>query len=203
MPTGMKILAAGLVAVALASALYLRTLVRQLSEVPYLPTGEARVQLKESILESAPGEPQTVSLFFPVPGEGMLRREDRTLTLVSATPDRVRQILMALREGSREGLEGAIPAETEIRAVYLAPDGIAYVDFDETFERAVSPGIRSETLTIYAIVNTLAVNLPSIQQVRILLEGREAETLAGHADLSRAYTPDPSWVEPTPANLDR
>ena len=159
--------------------------------------------MKESILESAPGEPQTVSLFFPVPGEGMLRREDRTLTLVSATPDRVRQILMALREGSREGLEGAIPAETEIRAVYLAPDGIAYVDFDETFERAVSPGIRSETLTIYAIVNTLAVNLPSIQQVRILLEGREAETLAGHADLSRAYTPDPSWVEPTPANLDR
>ena len=203
MPTGMKILAAGLLAVALASALYLRTLVRQLSEVPYLPTGEARVQLKESILESAPGEPETVSLFFPVPGEGMLRREDRTLTLVSATPDRVRQILMALREGSREGLEGAIPAETELRAVYLAPDGIAYVDFDETFERAVSPGIRSETLTIYAIVNTLAVNLPSLQQVRILLEGREAETLAGHADLSRAYTPDPSWVEPTPANLDR
>ena len=203
MPTGMKILAAGLLAVALASALYLRTLVRQLSEVPYLPTGEARVQLKESILESAPGEPETVSLFFPVPGEGMLRREDRTLTLVSATPDRVRQILMALREGSREGLEGAIPAETEIRAVYLAPDGIAYVDFDETFERAVSPGIRSETLTIYAIVNTLAVNLPSLQQVRILLEGRETETLAGHADLSRAYTPDPSWVEPTPANLDR
>ena len=203
MPTGMKILAAGLLAVALASALYLRTLVRQLSEVPYLPTGEARVQLKESILESAPGEPQTVSLFFPVPGEGMLRREDRTLTLVSATSDRVRQILMALREGSREGLEGAIPAETEIRAVYLAPDGIAYVDFDETFERAVSPGIRSETLTIYAIVNTLAVNLPSIQQVRILLEGREAETLAGHADLSRAYTPDLSWGEPTPANLDR
>ena len=203
MPTGMKILAAGLLAVALASALYLRTLVRQLSEVPYLPTGEARVQLKESMLESAPGEPETVSLFFPVPGEGMLRREDRTLTLVSATPDRVRQILMALREGSREGLEGAIPAETEIRAVYLAPDGIAYVDFAETFERAVSPGIRSETLTIYAIVNTLAVNLPSLQQVRILLEGREAETLAGHADLSRAYTPDPSWVEPTPANLDR
>ena len=199
----MKILAVGLLAVALASALYLRSLVRQLSEVPYLPTGEARVQLKESILEAAPGEPQTVSLFFPVPGEGMLRREDRTLTLVSATPDRVRQILMALREGSREGLEGAIPAETEIRAVYLAPDGIAYVDFDETFERAVSPGIGSETLTIYAIVNTLAVNLPSIQQVRILLEGREAETLAGHADLSRAYTPDPSWVEPTPANLDR
>ena len=203
MPTGMKILAAGLLVVALASVLYLRTLVRQLSEVPYLPTGEARVQLKESILESAPGEPETVSLFFPVPGEGMLRREDRTLTLVSATPDRVRQILMALREGSREGLEGAIPAETEIRAVYLAPDGIAYVDFAETFERAVSPGMRSETLTIYAIVNTLAVNLPSLQQVRILLEGREAETLAGHADLSRAYTPDPSWVEPTPANLDR
>ena len=51
--------------------------------------------------------------------------------------------------------------------------------------------------------SSLAVNLPSIQQVRILLEGREAETLAGHADLSRAYTPDPSWVEPTLPNPDR
>jgi len=203
MSLNIKILALGLIAVTLASALYLRVLVEQLSRVPYLPTAEARVKLKESILGSTPGKPQMISLYFPVPEMGILRREERTLTLVSARPDKARQILMALRAGSRKGLLGAIPAGTEVRAIYLTPDGVAYVDFDETLRHSTSPGIQSETLTIHAIVNTLTVNLPSIQQVRILLEGREVATLAGHADLGRTYTTDLSWVESTQGNLMR
>jgi len=42
-----------------------------------------------------------------------------------------------------------------------------------------------ELLTVYGLVNTLLVNLPTMAEVQILVEGREADTLAGHVDLRR------------------
>jgi hypothetical protein len=36
-------------------------------------------------------------------------------------------------------------------------------------------------------VETLAQNLPGIQRVKILVNGKERDTLAGHADLSIFY----------------
>ena len=40
-------------------------------------------------------------------------------------------------------------------------------------------------MTIWSIVNTLVLNVPEIEAVKILIGGGEAETLAGHIDLSR------------------
>jgi len=37
------------------------------------------------------------------------------------------------------------------------------------------------------LVQTLAANIPGITQVKILVGGKERETLAGHADLSCTY----------------
>ena len=42
-------------------------------------------------------------------------------------------------------------------------------------------------LALYAVVNTVTHNVPEVRQVRVLLDGREAQTLAGHADLSRSF----------------
>jgi hypothetical protein len=38
-------------------------------------------------------------------------------------------------------------------------------------------------LTIYSLVNTLVLNLPEIDRIKILINGREATTLGGHVDL--------------------
>jgi hypothetical protein len=44
-----------------------------------------------------------------------------------------------------------------------------------------------EQLAIYALVNTLLQNFEEIKQVVLLLDGGEAQTLAGHMDLSRTF----------------
>ena len=46
-------------------------------------------------------------------------------------------------------------------------------------------GSMQELLTVYSLVNTLLVNLPTASAVQILIDGREADTLAGHVDLRR------------------
>ena len=51
-------------------------------------------------------------------------------------------------------------------------------------------GSFTELLTVYTIVNAVTANLPTIQRVQILIDGKEAETLAGHVDLRRPLIRD-------------
>ena len=48
-------------------------------------------------------------------------------------------------------------------------------------------GLETEMLTVLSICGTLHANLPSVQQVRFLVDGEVRPSLAGHADLTRTY----------------
>lgn len=64
---------------------------------------------------------------------------------------------------------------------------MAVVDLSGSFVEAHPSGIEPETLTLLSIIETLHENFPQITQVRFLVDGQQKETLAGHADLTRAY----------------
>lgn len=64
---------------------------------------------------------------------------------------------------------------------------LAVVDFSAAFAASQPSGIEPETLTLLSVIGTLHANLPSITQVRFLIDGHPAQTLAGHADLTRTY----------------
>jgi hypothetical protein len=49
-------------------------------------------------------------------------------------------------------------------------------------------------LTVYAIVNAVTTNLPAVQRVQILVDGKEVDTIAGHIDVRRPLTGDLSRV---------
>ena len=46
-------------------------------------------------------------------------------------------------------------------------------------------GVDTELLTVYSIVNSLVLNIPEIRAVKILINGNESMTLAGHIDLQK------------------
>mgnify|MGYP003565306139 CR=1 FL=1 len=92
-------------------------------------------------------------------------------------------IINALIDGPQEGLMRTIPSGTILRALYVTQDGTAYVDISDAIKDAHPGGIKSELFTIYSIVNTIILNIPGIDAVKILIEGRESMTLAGHIDL--------------------
>jgi hypothetical protein len=64
---------------------------------------------------------------------------------------------------------------------------MAVVNFSAAFAQSHPSGIEPETLTLLAVIGTLHANLRAITQVRFLVDGRQQETLAGHADLTRTY----------------
>ena len=64
---------------------------------------------------------------------------------------------------------------------------LAVVNLTGSFAANHPSGIATETLTVLSICGTLHANLPRVTQVRFLVDGQQRETLAGHADLTRAY----------------
>jgi hypothetical protein len=76
---------------------------------------------------------------------------------------------------------------------------LAVVDFSAAFAASHPSGIEAETLTLLSVIQTLHANIPTITQVHFLIDGHPAETLAGHADLTRTYltseTPTPTGTQ--------
>ncbi len=186
-------------AVLAAGFVYLHVLARRVAfQNPAQGEEGARTQLRQAALQSATGPTQTVTLYFPSEDESKLVAETRQMVWAANDPDRIRQILLALMEGSHEGHGSILPPSTDLRAVFLTSRGAAYLDFSSNFLGLISPGIGSETLTVYSIVDSLAVNIPTVKKVRILVQGQEVETLNGHVDLSEEFAPDVARGAPPP-----
>ena len=69
------------------------------------------------------------------------------------------------------------------------PNGplLAVVNLTGSFVASHPSGLEAENLTLQSICGTLHANLPRVTQVRFLVDGQQRATLAGHADLTRAY----------------
>lgn len=192
-----KILLIVIVAVLAGAIFYLRVLARRIFLDDAQKSDQtARARLSAVALESESGGKQSVTLYFPSPDQGKLVTESRSLTLAASDNDRIRQILLAIIEGPTQVAGRALPPSTEVRAVFLTPEGTVYLDLSSAALADLLPGIESETLAVYSIVNSLAANVPPVKKVKILIQGQEVETLDGHADLTREFAPDMSRVIP-------
>ena len=96
-----------------------------------------------------------------------------------------RAVVEALLKGPQKGLLQTLPDGTALNALYVTPDKVCYVDFSGAVRSNHPGGSNSELLTIYSVVNSLILNIPEIDQIKILIDGNETSTLAGHIDLQK------------------
>lgn len=154
-------------------------------------SSEVRAEIKNANLDhtkrstTTTAEPQKslVYLYFADRDYNFLMSEQRMLLHTDEPTVFAEAIIDALIKGPREELLRSIPADTDLRAIYITNDGTCYVDLSEAVREKHPGGCNSELLTIYSIVNSLILNLPEIEKVKILINGNEAKTLAGHCDL--------------------
>ena len=123
-----------------------------------------------------------VRLFFPATStDVLLRTRERTIFASAAIENRVYQIVEHLIEGADDDdIFGRLPEDTRLNQVFVAEDGIAYMDFTSAISDNHPGGVLAEQATIYAIVNSVVHNIEEITRVKITVGGNERETLAGH-----------------------
>jgi len=124
-----------------------------------------------------------VHMYYSVKGKPFLRAEKRVLFHSDDPAEFGKVIIETLIRGPKKGLVRTIPEGTTLHALYVTQDGTACVDMSEAIKEKHPGGIESEIITIYSIVNSLILNIPEIDVVKILIEGNESMTLAGHVDL--------------------
>jgi hypothetical protein len=134
------------------------------------------------------GPTEAVTLYVAYDDVGVVRPRSARIPLPSGRQERAAQMLhtllaLYLDKPSPHPLS----AGSDIRDVYLVDPGLAVVDINSAFANGHRSGVLIEELTVVSLVQTLSSNIPGITRVKILVDGNERDTLAGHADLSNFY----------------
>lgn len=121
---------------------------------------------------------------------------EREVPLAEGVVAQARALVEAqLTADAPEPLARTIPQGAALRGLYLSSRNEIFVDLDGAIRSKHPGGALNELLTIYAIVNAITVNLPDVQEVQLLIDGREADTLAGHVDLRQPLRKNESLIQ--------
>jgi hypothetical protein len=147
-------------------------------------------QRSQVVVPPASGPTTLVTLYVASDADGSLRRSQENVALPQERSERARAVLRRLFGKYSQGSSThPIGAGSDVRDVFLMAGNTAIVDTSAPFADSHPSGVLVEELTIASIVNTLNANDPQITRVKILVDGKERDTLAGHADLRRFYSP--------------
>jgi hypothetical protein len=117
-----------------------------------------------------------------------LRWRDAEVTLPADRGSRAREILRAvLAQYQQRPSPHPLSRASDIKDVYLIDNNTLVVDTNAAFADKHPSGILLEEFTLASLVETLRVNVPGISRVKFVVDGKERETLAGHADLMSFY----------------
>jgi hypothetical protein len=194
------IIIAAMVALGLLTLPGLRQAVQRLQSTPRTEEQARREVMQEPI--STPTDVQVKAQMYWISSASPTSLEPTAIQLpLSADPvERSKQLLNALIARAPAPEKRTVPAEASLLAFYIQPDGTAIADFSDEISSAMPSGILSEKLAVESIAQTLGANVTGIRQLKILVHGQEAETIAGHVDLYGIF-PVPSLAPtavPTP-----
>jgi len=134
------------------------------------------------------GPSERVVLFIAHDDDGTLRGESAQIPMPSGRQQRAEELLRALLSIYLDkNAPHHLGAGAEIRSVYLVDPGVAVIDVNSAFADTHRSGVLVEQLTVASLIQTVSVNTPNLLKVKILVDGKERDTLAGHADLSSYY----------------
>jgi hypothetical protein len=188
MPRRTALLAAAVI-VALAAVWTLFTIAPRWYRTPASATAAA-----PAAAPSAPERRINATLYY-ISEDGLsLPGIQREILFAEPIVEQARRIVEAQLVEAPPPYVSSIPPGTSLRALFIGERGEAFVDLSADVRSKHPGGALDELFTTYAIVNALTVNLPAITRVQILIDGKEADTLAGHVDLRHPLQKNLTWT---------
>jgi hypothetical protein len=198
----LKIISAILVVAVIAGALYVRALHRRVRRMAQTQSSEE--QARREVVEppiTTPSDVQSKAEIFWISTTSPERLEPVEVQMpLSADPvQRAKQVLHQLIANPPAAEQRTLPAGATLLDFYILPDGTAIADFSDALANETPSGILSEQHAVDSIVRTLESNILALHRLKILIHGQEAETLAGHVDLTGFFDLNPPSPQLPPA----
>jgi hypothetical protein len=134
------------------------------------------------------GPMERVVLFVAHDEDGTLRPESAQIPMPSGRQQRSEELLRALLSLYLDKSSPHVLGQgAEIRSVFLVDPGVAVIDVNGAFADSHRSGVLVEELTVASLIHTISANTPGLLKMKILVDGKPRETLAGHADLADFY----------------
>jgi len=121
--------------------------------------------------------------------DGVFRTRNISAVVPSEPSARAKSVLEALiayylsKPSPHELADGS-----GVNSVFMVNRKLAVVDLNQALAEGHRSGVMVEDFTVISLIDTLATNLPQLERVKILINGKERETLAGHADIRSIYS---------------
>ena len=166
-----------------SSGIYILVLRRHSEE------GLRRASDQRPVAAPVAGSNETLQLTIAYDEDGVFRTRDVSAVVPSEPSARAKSILEALigyylsKPSPHELADGS-----GVNSVFMVNQKLAVVDLNQALAEGHRSGIMVEDFTLISLIDTLATNLPQVEQVKILINGKERETLAGHADIHSTYS---------------
>ncbi len=184
-----------------AFAFIVMTALSRLLTSPAPATTDAPVAPVAPVAPDAPATPKIkATLFFASEDGRRLVPAEAEVPLAEGVVAQARAILVAqLAAEPPAPLVSTIPKGATLRGVFVSERNEALVDLDPSIRTAHPGGTLQELMTVYTIVHALLTNLPTLQEVQILIGGQEVDTLAGLVDLLRPIRKNDSLLNDKPS----
>lgn len=122
----------------------------------------------------------TYSLRMYYPAGEHLQIEERRLPRRTLPIAIAEAVIEQYLKGPIDTKVSIIPKEVRILGIYKGVDRILYIDLSEEFRKNFRGDAISELLLLKGLYQSIISNIEDIQDVKILIEGKEVETLGGH-----------------------
>lgn len=181
-PRHLIIAALIMIVVALAMGFYVWHMPRR-ANVALPPSADT-----QPVAPPVSGPTENVVLYVANDDTGSLQVQTVSIPLPAGRQERAQELLRALLEIYLDkSSPHALGAGSEIPDVYLVNPGLAIIDVNAAFANLHRSGVLVEELTVASLIETLSANVPGITRVKILVEGNQRDTLAGHIDLTNFF----------------
>ena len=139
-------------------------------------------------------EKKEVLLYFSDSEGEYLIAEKRPILKKNEVKEEVKETILELIKGPKEKLIPTLPPRTKLLTLQINDAGVAKVNFSSALSKEHPGGSSAEMMTVYSIVNSLALNFPQIKRVQILIDGKTIETITGHLSLRQPVSPKPDLI---------
>ncbi len=176
--------------------LFLLILIGMIAFIFYLFRQDIINSLKPWLEKGSVVEKKKEVLLYFSDSEGeYLIGERRKILEKRDVKEEAKEAINELINGPKGKLIPTLPPRTKLLTLQINEAGLAKVNFNQTLSKDHPRGSTAEMMTVYSIVNSLALNFPQIKRVQILIDGKPIETIAGHLSLKQPIFPKSDLIK--------
>ncbi|MEJ2253129.1 MAG: GerMN domain-containing protein [Nitrospirota bacterium] len=139
--------------------------------------------LKEEELQALVSDYISIGVYYPT--ERGIALEKRRVPRVVSRREMARTAMGSFLAGPSGGAEtgSLVPPEAELMGVYAGSDSVIYLDLSPSFRSNFQGSALGEFRLLKAIYETITANVYGVEDVKVLIDGKEVESLGGHITL--------------------